>query len=156
MLLDFFKLLTITLVELSRRAWCGVQRHLPLTAAVLVFPSLFAEASCARRMETMVRRMTAMGVRIDLVRAELESGRNTAAIVADTHFRSMLTVVKNDMRALQREAAAWQADRHAGVASARLRAALSAVAAVSERIHALADGLLWELAELDRRRDGAA
>ncbi|MDB5961466.1 MAG: hypothetical protein JWP59_2760 [Massilia sp.] len=152
MFLDFSKLLYITVHELLRRAWVGFKHHLPFTASVLMLPALLAEASCARRMENMVRRLTAMGVKIDLVRADLNSGRNAAAIVGDAHFRRMLAVVKTDMRALQCEAAAWQCDRHAGVASARLTAALTAVATVSERIHALADGLLWELAERDRQR----
>jgi hypothetical protein len=61
----------------------------------------------------------------------------------------MLAVVKADMRTLQCEAAAWQNDRHAAVASARLAAALVAVASMSERIYCMADALLWELG--DRR-----
>lgn len=148
MLLDFSRLLYLTVVELLRRAWVGLERRLrPLQDA----KAFFAELACARRMETLVRRLFTMGMKIDMVRAQLRSGRNCAAIEADTDFRRMLAVVKTDMRALQCEAAAWQNDRQASIASARLSAALTAAAAMSERIYKLADELLWELAERDRQ-----
>ncbi|WP_426193580.1 hypothetical protein [Massilia sp. DWR3-1-1] len=154
MFLDFSKLLFLTLTELLRRAWLGFKHHMPYTANVLLLPAALAEASCARRLERMVRRLNAMGAKIDLVRAELRSGRNVDLIESDRNFRHMLGVVKTDMGLLQREAAAWQHDRSATIASARLGAALSAVARVSERLHGTADVLLWELAERDRLRGG--
>lgn len=149
MLLEFFQLLRLTLVELSRRAWRAFARTLPITAGVLSLPAWFAEANCARRMEAMVRRLDAMGARIDLVRTQLRNGLCIESIEEDAHFRRMLAVVKTDMRALQREAAAWQCDREASVPGARLGAALSAVNKVSERIYKLADALLWELEQRD-------
>lgn len=147
MLLDFSKLLLLTVCELLRRGGAGVAQQL---AAMFTMPAFLAEFACARRMEMLVRRLCAMGVKIDLVRAELRSGRNVAAIEADAHFRRMLVIVKDDMRSLQCETAAWQNDRHAAVASARLGAALTLVASMSERIYVLADEVLWELAERDR------
>lgn len=148
MLLDFSRLLYLTVVELLRRACVGLAQRLgPLHSA----RAWFAELACARRMEALVRRLFAMGMKIDMVRAQLRSGRNCAAIEADTAFRRMLGVVKTDMRALQCEAASWQNDRQASISSARLSAALVAAAAMSERIYCLADELLWELAERDRQ-----
>ncbi len=149
MFIEFLQLLRLTIVELARRAWRVFARELPFTARVLCLPALFAEASCARRMEVMVKRLDAMGARIDLVRSQLRSGLCIESIEADAHFRRMLAVVKTDMRALQREAAAWQCDREAAVPSVRMRAALSAVNKVSERIYKLADSLLWELEQRD-------
>jgi hypothetical protein len=153
MLIDFSKLLLLTVAELLRRAWSGLERNLPLTARVLSLPAAFAEANCARRMERMVKRIAAMGAKIAMVQAQLRRGMNIATIEDDLRFRTMLMAVKNDMRALQCEAAAWQCDRNARVSSTRLRTALGEVASISEKTYAMADALLWELAELDRQRE---
>lgn len=156
MLLDFFKLLQLTLAELARRGWRWFERELPFTASVLCLPAMLAEAGCARRMEIMVRRLDAMGRKIDLVRKQLRSGLCIASIEEDAHFRRMLAVVKADMRALQCEAAAWQCDHSVREPGARLGAALAAVARMSEHIYKLADELLWELGERERGQGGAA
>ena len=160
MLIDFSRLLFLTVVELLRRAYVGVAQQ---CAACFTMPAFLVELGCARRMEILVRRLFTMGMRIDMVKSQLRSGRNVAAIEGDMEFRRMLAIVKVDMRALQCEAAAWRNDRHASIVSARLSAALLSVASMSERIYRLADELLWELAERDQavqtppeRCDGAA
>lgn len=147
MLLDFSRLLCLTVLELLRRGYAGAAQRL---TALCSMPAWLAEFACARRMEMLVRRLFTLGMKIDMVRAQLRSGRDVAAIEADMEFRRMLAIVKADMRALQCETAAWQNDRHAAIASARLRAALAAVATISERIYGLADELLWDLSERDR------
>ena len=147
MLLDFSRLVLLTIVELLRRGGSVLDRSLARGLRSLRLPAWLAEAACARRMETMVRRLVAMGRKIELVRTELRAGRNVEAIAADREFRRMLAVVKADMRTLQCEAAAWQNDRHAAIASPRLAAALVSVASMSERIYCMADALLWELGE---------
>ena len=156
MLIDFSRLLLLTMSELLRRGWVLFGRHFPLTAWVLRLPAALAELHCAHRMEVMVRRMEAMGRRIDSVHAALRSGHDCAVIEGDVRFRRMLGVVRDDMRILQGEAAAWQRDRYATTASARLSAALAAVAGASARIHGRAEALLEDLAERDRRRGPAA
>jgi hypothetical protein len=156
MLIDLSRLLLLTISALLRRGWVLFGRHFPLTAWVLRLPAALAELHCAHRMEVMVRRIEAMGLRIDSVHAALRSGHDCALIEGDVRFRRMLGVVRDDMCVLRGEAAAWQRDRHAAIASARLRAALASVAGASARIHGRADALLVELAERDRRRGAAA
>lgn len=151
MLIDFSKLLCLTVLELWRRAWRAVEQHLPLTASVLGWPSRLAEARCARRMEGMVTQLLAMIGKIELVRSQLHAGLQIASIAEDQRFRQMLKVVKTDMRALQHEALAWQGDGDARAASARLRTALAQLTRVSEQLFLLADQVLGELA----RHDGA-
>ena len=156
MLIDFSRLLLLTMSELLRRGWALFGRHFPFTVGVLRLPAALAELHCAHRMEVMVRRIEAMGRRIDSVHAALRSGHDCAVIESDVRFRRMLGVVRDDMRLLQGEAAAWQRDRHATTVSARLSAALTSVAGASARIHGRAEALLAELAERDRRRAAAA
>lgn len=148
MLIDFSRLLLLSFFALLRRGWLLLE-HL---SAGIVLPSALAQFGCARRLETLVRRLTTMVGKMEVVRAELRSSHDTAAIEADTTFRSMLLALKGDMRALQCEAAAWQSDHDARPCSARLQLALLAVARITVRVHGLADELLWELAERDRER----
>lgn len=156
MFIEFWKLIFLTVRESLRRLGVATRREsvqaLRLPVVAWWLPALFAEARCARKVEALAMRLTRMGGKIESLRTHLRAASYPDAVDADASFRTMLTELKQDMRALRCEVANWQADRSAAIFSVRLQVALATIAAVSERIFTLADQLLWELAERDRAR----
>lgn len=157
MFIEFWKLIFLTVREWLRRLVGVAARHesslaLRLPVVAWWLPALFAEVRCARKVEALAMRLTRMGSKIESLRCHLRAASYPDAVDGDISFRTMLTELKHDMRALRCEVSSWQADRSAEIFSVRLQVALATIAAVSERIFTLADQLLWELAERDRAR----
>ena len=155
MLIEFFKLIYLTVREWLRRLGVAAQREstlaLRLPAHAWWLPPIIVETRCARKVEALALRLTRMGGKIESLRAHVRAASYPDAVDSDTGFRVLLAELKQDMRALRCEVVTWQSER-AVIASMRLQVALATIASISERVFTLADQLLWELAERDRVR----
>lgn len=154
MLIALFKLVVLTVQEYLRRVFGATTRRpfAPLRLPPFTFwlPPVFAQTYCARRMEALAVRLTRMGQKISTFLGYVRAGHFKDAIDADVSFRAALVELKEDMRMLRCQLAAWQSERQSEVIVVRLELALARLSKISEEVFAAADQLLWEIAEHDR------
>lgn len=124
----------------ARRHWHGL---------IALMPPSVRRLRCARRMELLAVRLTAMRRKISAFETSLAAGAFKEAVDADFTIREMLKGLKQDIRQIRCEMAAVPVASRTGFAGRRLGTALAHLHTVAEETYVAADRLLWEIGEHD-------
>ena len=116
-----------------------------------LMPPVLRRLRCARRIESLTARLTAMGRKITTFEASLTAGAFREAVDADRSIRVMLNGLKEDIRNIRCEMSAVPLESCVGVGGDRLGAAIAQLQAVAHDTYLAADRLLWEIEEHDLR-----
>lgn len=116
-----------------------------------LMPPVLRRLRCARRIESLSARLTAMGRKITSFEASLVAGAFREAVDADFTIRTMLKGLKEDIRSIRCEMSAVPLESCAGLGGQRLGAAIEQLQAVAQHTYLAADRLLWEIEEHDLR-----
>ncbi|MBZ2206894.1 hypothetical protein [Massilia soli] len=114
-----------------------------------LMPPVLRRLRCARKIESLSNRLTAMGRKITSFEASLVAGAFREAVDADFSIRAMLKGLKEDICNIRCEMAAVPPESCAGWGGERLGAAIEQLQAVAQQTYVVADRLLWEIGEHD-------
>ena len=112
-------------------------------------PPALRRLRCARKIESLADRLTAMGRKITSFEASLNAGAFREAVDADCSIRDMLKGLKEDIRNIRCEMSAVPLDSCVGLGGQRLGEAIERLQAVAHETYVAADRLLWEIGEHD-------
>ena len=118
--------------------------------AELALLAVGAERRCAMRLDRVADRLAAMGARINVLRARMDSGAVDQAIDLDGMLRDALKGLKEDIRGIRCQLAGMRRPQ----LSSRMQRAFSRLGQVAEQTYASADKLQWEIDEHDQRYPG--
>jgi hypothetical protein len=119
---------------------------LALRQGQLAMISLAADRRCARQLDQLAERLALIGVRINLMRANMAGGAPGDPIDADHALRDALGALKHELRDMR-----WQFSQiQGGSDKARLQRAFGQLGNVAETTYARADQLQWEIDAHDR------
>jgi hypothetical protein len=128
-----FKIITGTLGD----AWRRFQDALA---------SIGAYRRSAQRLDALGDRLLLMSGKIDRLRAHLGGGGAGRSVDRDGSLRGFLKELKQDIREIRCQLAAWQV----GGAHGRLLRAVTRLSTIAESTYTLADKLQWEIDEHER------
>lgn len=114
-----------------------------------LMPPVLRRLRCARRIESLAARLTAMRRKITAFEASLVAGAFREAVDADFTIREMLEGLKVDIRSIRCEMSGVPPESCAGFGGRRLGAAIAQLQAVAQETYLAADRLLWEIGEHD-------
>ena len=114
-----------------------------------LMPPVLRRLRCARRIESLAARLTAMGRKITTFETSLVAGAFREAVDADFSIRDMLKGLKEDIRNIRCEMSAVPLASCVGLGGSRLSTAIERLQTVAQDTYLAADRLLWEIEEHD-------
>jgi hypothetical protein len=117
----------------------------------LLMPPVLRRLRCARRIESLSARLTAMRRKIATFETSLVAGAFREPVDADCSIREMLKGLKEDIGNIRCEMSAVPVESCVGFGGQRLSAAIVQLQAVAQDTYLAADRLLWEIEEHDLR-----
>ena len=114
-----------------------------------LMPPVLRRLRCARKIESLSARLTAMRRKITAFEASLVAGAFREAVDADFTIRNMLKGLKEDIGNIRCEMSAVPPESCAGLGGQRLGVAIEQLQAVAQETYLAADRLWWEIGEHD-------
>ena len=111
--------------------------------------SFLVQWRCAKRIDTMTRRLLRMRAKIRALSGHLMSGALKDALDPDGTLAGMLGDLKEETRTLRFQLAQWHLRECKGRAGVRLKASMLVLNRIAADTYAAADRLAWEIVEHD-------
>lgn len=109
--------------------------------------AMAAERRCALRLDRLTDRLTAMGQKINGLRARMHDNGGDEPVDEEATLREALKSLKEDIRSIRCQLM----NMHPAQLSDRIQRAILRLGQIAEETYACADKLQWEIAEHDGR-----